>query len=919
MSVAYRASNSVTNGTAGTSVAVTKPAGTTAGDVLIAFVAETGVGVITAPAGWTLIDVRSTGTDVTMARYYRVAGAAEGATYTWTLGASVRNWGWVGAYTGVDTAAPIFDTAYTTYTTGGFAFFGGTSDLPRFGASVGATAAVRTAGGAATTWSSLHTERADLSTNAGAGIDIAGEVTDLANPVDRKTTATPGSNASQAQSAAVSAGLTLRPYYGVLPRWGDPMGVAVEVAFGADLTADPATWVWTDITTRAKGGGPVRIARGRADRSQETQAARMGVRLSNDDSALTPLHPMSPWYLQWDLGTPVRFSVILPVGRFIRCQGQVSEILPFWPADDEIAFVDVTVVGALHSMGQGSKPIRSALYRNISDDGALAYWAMEDASDATSFADASGGLPLRFAPDAPPSLASSGPVGSAPLPSMGSATVLYAPLVMDAATTTWAVEFYFKVPSAPALDTPVWEWHTNGTIPVWRFTVFPGTTTVGLEGFSSPGVRVVDAAVAITHLYTLGLLVSIDLRQNGGNIEAEWFAADDSGSTYATTAAPVAGTLGVPNQVLTPTYDRSGWLYGHLSVWTKALLSSWSALPLSHWLNLDASTGQNAGARVQTLAGVDVTLRGSTASGAAMGPTPIATRIAIVRECEAADRGVITDGLNAGLDYLPGQARYNRPVVLALDRNRHHIKEPFEPARDDQQFRNDVEVARRNGGRARYENVPVASPRYDDSAVLNLEDDTTLAGQAQWAVHEGTVPELRAPVLTIDLRHTPDLIQPWLGDCDIAERYTAVNLPPQYPPGGLDLLIGGYTETIDAATYRVELTGEPASPWSVIVLDTDRVDTGGSTLAGSETALASGTVDTWSVTTTTGPIWVRTATLPAEFPFDAVCEGEQVTVTAITGASSPQTFTVTRGVNGVVKAHPAGAAVSLYKPAVLAL
>jgi hypothetical protein len=42
--------------------------------------------------------------------------------------------------------------------------------------------------------------------------------------------------------------------------------------------------------------------------------------------------------------------------------------------------------------------------------------------------------------------------------------------------------------------------------------------------------------------------------------------------------------------------------------------------------------------------------------------------------------------------------------------------------------------------------------------------------------------------------------------------------------------------------------------------------------------------------------------------------GERVTVTNITGASSPQTFTVTRSVNGVIKAHSAGAEVHLWSP-----
>ncbi|MGW2720860.1 carbohydrate binding domain-containing protein [Streptomyces sp. NPDC001492] len=58
---------------------------------------------------------------------------------------------------------------------------------------------------------------------------------------------------------------------------------------------------------------------------------------------------------------------------------------------------------------------------------------------------------------------------------------------------------------------------------------------------------------------------------------------------------------------------------------------------------------------------------------------------------------------------------------------------------------------------------------------------------------------------------------------------------------------------------------------------------------------------------------------PDEFPFDIRVGGEVVTVTRIAGGTSPQTFTVTRSVNGVVKAQTAGTAVELAHPYSIAL
>ncbi len=73
---------------------------------------------------------------------------------------------------------------------------------------------------------------------------------------------------------------------------------------------------------------------------------------------------------------------------------------------------------------------------------------------------------------------------------------------------------------------------------------------------------------------------------------------------------------------------------------------------------------------------------------------------------------------------------------------------------------------------------------------------------------------------------------------------------------------------------------------------------------------------TLSVATTSGPVWT---TDPADLPMDIMVGGERMSVTAVSGASSPQTVTVTRWINGVVKPHLSGAAVRIAEPVVTAL
>ena len=64
------------------------------------------------------------------------------------------------------------------------------------------------------------------------------------------------------------------------------------------------------------------------------------------------------------------------------------------------------------------------------------------------------------------------------------------------------------------------------------------------------------------------------------------------------------------------------------------------------------------------------------------------------------------------------------------------------------------------------------------------------------------------------------------------------------------------------------------------------------------------------------PLW---STAGGDVPFGIGVNGEQMTVTAVSGSSSPQDFTVTRSVNGVTLAHQAGEAITLFTPPIVAL
>lgn len=72
---------------------------------------------------------------------------------------------------------------------------------------------------------------------------------------------------------------------------------------------------------------------------------------------------------------------------------------------------------------------------------------------------------------------------------------------------------------------------------------------------------------------------------------------------------------------------------------------------------------------------------------------------------------------------------------------------------------------------------------------------------------------------------------------------------------------------------------------------------------------------TLQVVTPDGPVW--TTDLVTEGEFDIRVGGEVMTVTAVTGTTSPQTFTVVRSVNGISKSHAEGTDVRLAHPAIV--
>jgi hypothetical protein len=324
--------------------------------------------------------------------------------------------------------------------------------------------------------------------------------------------------------------------------------------------------------------------------------------------------------------------------------------------------------------------------------------------------------------------------------------------------------------------------------------------------------------------------------------------------------------------------------------------------------------------------GVALTITGT--STVRMGPQPLGELVPLLRECEAADQGLLYDGLTNGLSYVTGSQRVNAAAAFTLDAA---VGEPdgVDPVDDDQRTRNRVTAKREAGGEATHQDDAgelgtEAVGVYDESIEVNTAFPDDLIDYASRAVALGTLPGYRYPRLSLALHRNPDRIADWL-DTELSDRVDVTNIDDvrtQHPAGTVSLLLEGYSQRIDQYLWDVQMNTSPYEPmraglWAADADDVgefvQRVDTDGCVLASSAAAGAG----TLSVTTADGPLWVRFSQRPEDFPFDIEVGGIRVTVTSNTGSTSTQTFTVTGST--VTKALPAGATVRLWRPVALGM
>ncbi len=702
----------------------------------------------------------------------------------------------------------------------------------------------------------------------------------------------------------------------------------VMIALGADLTASPLSWQWEDITGFLRQDLGISQTAGRPDGSTRVNYGRATLKLDNRDGRFTRRNPNGPYFGLLSGNTPIWITVDAGSGQNARIQMFVNDWPTRW-SDKSATDSTVTIqcAGILRRLNQGNAA-KTAIQRSAQARNPVALWMLGDAIGSTSGASSvAGGSPMRTLSN-PNGTAvvfgEAGPPGGLTSAFMESGTVMSG-TVSGCSTTSW-YGFFSCLPDITASGQCSVDFGCSGSTTARTVRLYPPdpTVLVGAQLYiqdntaPSPGVTLfVDGsgypgAAYFTTWHDYG----VTLTQSGTTLTATLYVDGIQVGTGSATATMSA----VDSVTVTPIQSQRGGNLAGIAVMNSTTIIAGGNGAATGFAGEQAHTRMtrlcaDQGVQFVTLADRSVV----------MGVQSVSKFVDLLNEAEDVDQGALFETA-WGLGYQSVAERTNAAVGFALDFDLKQIAQIPEPADDDQRLRNLV-TASRSGGSIGATAEQLTGPLrtgaggpgvYEDAVTVNVQTDAQLADAAGWRKHLGTVDEDRWPSISINMTRSPELIDTW-ATLPYGVRMNASNPPAQMPPDTIDAIVEGFSEAWDPYNWVATLVTSPFSPYRTGTLAADSGDTTNTLLilTPDTLTLAVGvnTTDvTWSINSS--PIWTGNSEY---FPRYIWWEGEVVQLTNCVGAAAPQTWTVVRSINGVVKAHLANSSGQIYSPGVLAL
>jgi len=515
--------------------------------------------------------------------------------------------------------------------------------------------------------------------------------------------------------------------------------------------------------------------------------------------------------------------------RDYRFHGEVPGWPQSWDPSGRDVYTAITPSGPLRRLGRSTRPLQSAMYRGMSrlrgSTTPIDYWPCEDGSDATEFWSATGGNAMNFTSGTPSLSSDSSFACSAALPTCNGAS--WAGVTQSyGSSPAVAVRWLMHVPSGG--DT-----NNGGIIKVEMGT---GTAKYWEIVYTTGGALTVNAYNSVPTLITstgpVGFTVngkllrcSLELSQVGSSVNYYLTTIEPGSSSGLYTAGSISGTLGACTAVTgSSSATLTGTALGHFSVQAH-FDNLWD---LGSQLN--AWKGEYAGRRFARLCaeeGIPCRIVGLPAFTPPMGNQTLQTLPTLLQECEDVDRGMTFEPRQAvALGYRVLTSMCQQTAAVTLDYPSAHLAFPLQPVDDDQLLCNDITVQAPGGSEAREYVVggplsilqpPNGVGRYDNQVTCNVYTGAQLVDEATWILNVGTVNQPRYPQITVDLsRSEASSLLTTVPVPDVGD-YVKVTSPPSWlPPGDINQIISGVTETLGGYTWTIRWNCQPELPYETL-------------------------------------------------------------------------------------------------------
>lgn len=720
----------------------------------------------------------------------------------------------------------------------------------------------------------------------------------------------------------------------------DLVTIRDRVAFGQGPYVAAPTW--TDITNTADPAHAVRptsgpFPTGRTSRGGSAEATTAVVRCGNVDGRYTPFRNGSP-YFPMDGAYPYERAVEYPKGSGIW--------YPIWGgvftgvrAGFEGAGRGIATLTFQQRSAQPAKrPLKSLVVGQILASSPAGFWPMDDPADAVSALDGRGvKYPVLQVAQTGSGGAIDFGVGDSPGPDAGGSRVAFTPVgdyghygLRGTVAIPYAGEFTMAAIVQCAYNTTFFA----RNVLLHAFDVFSGGFTAYLNSAGQLVVVVVKpfvgAVATITSTSTVGdnteraVGFTVTTAAGTSTIRLWVDGVVEASATFATFSITIASLIvGAENWLYGTTISPFNGTVANLGLWSTSL-ASMQAVYAGSLTGYDTDTADVRFARLTALAGIPAAwtaTKGTFTRRIVTTATAGRTLSDMLTELETAEGGRLSVDAQGRLVLASSSAYYTPARTLTLSALTHF------DAPDDIGTDTDGLVNTWSGNIIDGDTLTVIdedsqndrglATDTDTDVPLVFEDDLLQVGF--WKVNTTSSPRPRlATVVAYGAKlHESGLLDDALALAE-GDRLILTDLPTSAPYSTFT----GMVERVevdfgngDALTLTFTVSEwVDISEWDSATIGRWAEDDGSITLSAGITSSAT----SFTVATAVGSPPLTNAA--GDLPFDITVDGERMTVTAVSAATSPQTLTVTRGLAPTYgMAHSSGAAVSIWNPGLLGI